>query len=255
MSDSPTRIGIVWICCACLVISGAGFNLNASPAAAIGWIAASGDVDVRNVRVRETTVFSGDRVRVFPKSGATMVLDPGHRIELAGDTNVRIASEGPWTTIDVDAGRLDFSASLQGRIRVQAQSLLVSAESSEAGRVASVQQDIVAVAALKGELHVLNRETGETFSVKAGNTAVFGLRGKEPLASDSAEFSGERASAQQQPPAGTQPPATVRVPRTDTQSAVSSNTKLFLILGIGGAAAVTTILLTRDDSPASPSSP
>lgn len=238
--STAIRKATAWMCCACLLVTAGPLSVPSFAApAAIGWITASGAVNVRNTPTRETTIFSGDSIHAFPDSSATVVLTSGHRVEVAGGTKVQIAAANTAATIALTAGRLDFSASTTARLQIETQSLSVSAEANEAGNVTSVEQNIVSVAARKGDLVVRNRETAETFLVKAGNTFVFGLHGKEPAQA-------------QQPQTPQQPPATVTIPSPTT--GVSTSTKVLIVVGAGIAGTVTAILLTRDSN-ASPSSP
>jgi len=244
MTDSSAiQKATAWMCCACVLLTSGPLSVSSYAApSAIGWITASGAVNVRNTPTRETTIFSGDRIHAFPSSSATVVLTSGHRLEVAGGSEIQIAAANTTATIALTGGRVEFSASTRGRFQIDTQSLSVSAEPNEAGNVSSVERDIVSVAARKGDLEVRNRETAETFLVKAGKTFVFGLHGKEPAATQ---------TTPQQPPQ--KPPATVTIPTPTTGA--SASTKVLIIVGVGVAATITAILLTRDDSTASPSSP
>ena len=214
----------------------------APAAAAIGTMSAIGTAEVRAVRTKEATLFSGDIVRSLQGSYVRVFLNEGHRIELSSNTDVKLAKESATTKIAMLSGRLAFASSPMSPLQLNVQSLTVLAEPGESGSITSASPDLVSVAVVKGPIEVRNSETGEWFLLRAGTTTFFGLHGREP----------QQQPQQPPPPPPGQEPATIKIP----QPSESSNlTKILIFAGLFGSGAVIAAVLLKDDNVASPSSP
>src|SRR5690349_14084170 len=87
---------LAWICGVSIVVVSFPFPGTASPApvsAMIGTMSAAGVVEVRGLKTKEATLFSGDRVRSFDSSYAKVFLNQGHRIELSSNSDVTVTGE------------------------------------------------------------------------------------------------------------------------------------------------------------------
>jgi hypothetical protein len=231
-----------------------------SAPATIGTVSAIGVVEVRGMKSREATLFSGDRIQSHDRSYVRVFLNDGHRIELASNTGVTLWRENNSTNISIDSGQLGFAASSMRPLQFELQSLTVVAEPGGTGSITYTSTDLVSIAAIEGKIKVTNRETGELFPLRLGARTVFGLHGKEPVASANSASGVTRMNRReeqeptQQPP-GQQPPATVKVPPPAT-GGLSRTTKILIFAGIGGAAAaIAAVAAGGDDNHASPSTP
>jgi hypothetical protein len=227
-----------------------------APAAMIGTMSAVGSADVRGTRLREATLFSGDRVRALRDSYVKVVLTGGHRVELSADTEAGFARTGELTKVAMLSGRVGFAASPAESLEVDVQSLAVLADPGESGAIASVSANLVSISAIKGRMEVRNTATGESFTLDPGTSTVFGLNGREPAQNSGSSAAGRPDAQQTQQPPPNQEPATIRIPPPTTGSGKSASTKILIIAGVGGAgAAVAAILATRNGDSASPSTP
>ena len=212
----------------------------------IGILSATGSAEVRGVRTRETTLFSGDRIRALDNSYVKVVLKDGHRLELSANTDVKLSQNSEATRVVVLSGLLGFTSSEAGPLRLNVQTLEVVAGPDHSGQVNAISANLVSIGAVKGRLTVHNSETGESFVVSPGTRTVFGLRGEKPV-------SQQPPQEPQQP----QQPATIKVPPPSAAGGGKAlSTKILIIGGIAGAgAAIAAVAATRGDNTASPSMP
>ncbi len=265
---------LAWICGVSIVIATFPYPSSASPgpaSAMIGTMSAAGVVEVRGLKTKEATLFSGDRVRSFDSSYAKVFLNQGHRIELSSNSDVTLTGEKDLTKIAMLSGWVGFTSSPARPLQLEVQSLVVTAQPGQSGSVSSVEENVVSIAAVKGQIKVSNRTTGEAFLLQPGTSTVFGLSGREPVQTASTGNPAvarpqslqsqlqQQSTTQQQPPAQ-QPPdqqtATVKIPPS-SGGGKAFPTKVLVIAGIAGAAVAVAAVAAGggDDEVASPSTP
>jgi hypothetical protein len=260
------------LCGVSVVFAAHPYTIAGSPAPAmIGTMTAVGTADVRGVKTREATLFSGDVVRSLDRSYVKVFLNGGHRIELSFNTDVKVSREGDLTKVAMASGMVGFSSAPAEALQLDVQSLTVLAGKGNSGSVSSLSANLVSVAAVTGEIRVRNKETGESFSVHPGTSSIFGLRGREPAsrsialtaaAARPARPQQQAAPRQQQPPAeppAQQEPATVRIPPppagSSAGSGMSTSTKVLIVAGVGGGIGVIAAVAGGNKNVASPSTP
>jgi hypothetical protein len=238
----------------CIFFAVAAVEPLAGAGSPIGTMDAFGPAEVRAVRTRQATLFSGDHVRSLHDAYVNVFLNGGHHVGLSSNTEVTLTKESDQSKIVMLAGELGFASSATIPLQLQIQSLTVQAEPGTTGSITSTSTDLVSVAMVKGQSKVRNSESGEFYVLRPGTTTVFGLHGREPLLNLNTTSVGAPGPKQnQQPtPPPSQPPATIKVP---PPSGTGKSTKVVIIAAAaGGVAAIAIIAATRGDS-ASPSMP
>jgi hypothetical protein len=225
--------------------------LTAFPATAgvpIGTMTAVGAAEVRNVKTREATLFSGDRVRSLQNAYVKVFLNTGHRLDFASNTDVRLTKEHNSTNIAMLGGRLGFASSPAAPLEIEVDTLTIQAESSGSGGISYSHADLVSITVVQGRTRVRNRATGESFLLVPGTTTTFALG---PNATNAAARPGPQ---QQPPPPADQDPVTIKVPPVSGGGrAPTAKTVAIVALGVG--AAIGLIAVLDGDDVASPSSP
>jgi hypothetical protein len=246
---SILRKTLILVCIVSIGITLGRVTFAAFPAPAatpIGTMNAFGPAEVRELRTKEATVFSGDRIRSFHDAYVRVFLNAGHRIELSSNTDVKVVTENDATKIAMLSGRLAFASSPVRPLQLDVQSFTVLAKPGQSGTIISDTVNLISIASTQGHIEVRNNLTGEMFILRP-NTTAFGVTKRQPQQTPQAP------QPPQTPP--DQDPTTVKVP-APSSSGKALTTKTLIFGGLGGAAAVIAIKAARkDDNVASPSSP
>jgi hypothetical protein len=204
--------------------------------ATIGSVSAVGSVQLRGVGVTEGTLFSGDSLNVAKGAYAKVVLSTGSKVEVDGNSNVKVSKEADGINIQMTSGNVGFSGSAKP-VLIQVGSFVVIPNSQARGSVAFVGTETFGVRVLEGSVTVRDTATKQSSTVTKGTERLISLRGSNPAGV-------QLASAV--------PSAIPAVPTMPAPPQLSGGAKKALVIAsvLGAAAGIAVLMTKNDDSDA-----
>jgi hypothetical protein len=198
----------------------------------IGSVSAVGSVQLRGVGISEGTLFSGDSLNVARGAYAKVVLTTGSKVEVDGNSNVKVSKDADVVTIQMTSGNIAFSGS-QKPVRIQVGSYIVTPNNKARGSVAFVGTDGFGVRVIEGSVTIRDTATKQSSTVTKGTARLISLR-------DSNTSGVLLASA-----APSAIPAVPSMPAARRQ--LGGAKKALIVASVLGATAAIVVLATRND--------